>query len=47
MIETSDDKLSEVALQTGFPDEKSFYAAFKARYRQTPLEYRKKLQSIT
>ncbi|MCV3763591.1 AraC family transcriptional regulator [Companilactobacillus farciminis] len=46
MIETSDDKLSQVALKTGFPDEKSFYAAFKAKYHQTPLEYRKKLQMI-
>jgi AraC-type DNA-binding domain-containing proteins len=40
MVEETDDKFSKIATDTGFPDEKSFYAAFKARYGQTPYEYR-------
>jgi len=45
-IEKTDDKLSKIAADTGFPDEKSFYASFKEKYGQTPLEYRKQTQMI-
>lgn len=33
--------ISELALKHGFPNAKSFYAAFKNRYHVTPNEYRK------
>lgn len=46
LIEKTDDKLSKIAADTGFPDEKSFYAAFKEKYNLTPLEYRKQTQTI-
>lgn len=46
LIEKTDDKLSKIAADTGFPDEKSFYAAFKEKYNLTPLEYRKQSQTI-
>jgi len=47
LIETTDDKFSQIASDTGFPDEKSFYASFKDKYNRTPLEYRKQIQMIT
>lgn len=47
LIEKTDEKFSQIAADTGFPDEKSFYAAFKAKYQQTPHEYRQKIQSIS
>ncbi|ALB28281.1 AraC family transcriptional regulator [Companilactobacillus heilongjiangensis] len=46
LIERTDNKFTEIVADTGFPDEKSFYAAFKERYHQTPLEYRRKLQLV-
>lgn len=46
-ITQTDERFSQIAVKTGFPDEKSFYAAFKERYHQTPLEYRKKTQAIS
>ena len=33
--------IADIALKHGFPNAKSFYAAFKARYNVTPNEYRK------
>lgn len=47
LIEKTDDKFIKIASDTGFPDEKSFYSAFKSKYNQTPLEYRKRVQAIT
>lgn len=46
LIEKTNDKLAKIASNTGFPDEKSFYAAFKEKYNLTPLEYRKQSQTI-
>lgn len=46
LIEINDDKFVKIAADTGFPDEKSFYAAFKDKYKQTPLEYRKRVQVL-
>lgn len=46
LIETTDEKFARIATDTGFPDEKSFYAAFKERYKQTPLEYRRHIQMV-
>lgn len=47
LIEKTDDKLTTIVVKTGFPDEKSFYAAFKGKYGKTPSEYRKQLQVTT
>lgn len=47
LIEKTDDKFTMIVAETGFPDEKSFYSAFKDRYHQTPLEYRKHIQNLT
>jgi len=47
LIETTDEKFTDVVAETGFPDEKSFYAAFKEYYHQTPLEYRRHIQLIS
>ena len=47
LIAITDDKLAQIANDTGFPDEKSFYCAFKDRYGQTPLEYRKCIRTIS
>ncbi|EEM12423.1 Xylan 1,4-beta-xylosidase [Bacillus pseudomycoides] len=33
--------IADIALKHGFPNAKSFYTAFKARYNVTPSEYRK------
>lgn len=46
LIETTDDKFTQIAAAVGFPDEKSFYASFKEKYHQTPLEYRKQTQTV-
>lgn len=46
LIERTDNKFTEIVANTGFPDEKSFYAAFKEQYHQTPLEYRRQLQLV-
>jgi len=46
LIENTNDKFTKIAADTGFPDEKSFYAAFKEKYHQTPLEYRKKIKML-
>lgn len=45
LVLTTDKKFSQVAVESGFPDEKSFYTTFKEKYRNTPLEYRRKFQS--
>lgn len=31
-----------IAMEVGFPDEKSFFTAFKRKYQITPMQYRKK-----
>ncbi|MQS75696.1 AraC family transcriptional regulator [Companilactobacillus halodurans] len=46
LIETTDDHLGKIAADVGFPDEKSFYASFRDKYKQTPLEYRRKIRLI-
>ncbi|MFC6175618.1 helix-turn-helix domain-containing protein [Companilactobacillus huachuanensis] len=47
LIENTDNRFTEIVTETGFPDEKSFYAAFKDRYHQTPLEYRRQLRLVS
>lgn len=46
LIVQTDKKLNLIASEVGFPDEKSFYASFKEKYKQTPLEYRKDVQEM-
>jgi len=46
LIDGTDEKLAQIAIDTGFPDEKSFYTAFREKYGQTPLEYRKRLRAV-
>ena len=38
----SDMPITEIALQNGFPNAKSFIEAFKRVYQATPMMYRKK-----
>jgi len=46
LIGNTNDKLNLIAADVGFPDEKSFYAAFKEKYHQTPLEYRRNIRML-
>lgn len=46
LVEKTDEKFSQIAADTGFPDEKSFYASFKAQYQQTPHEYRQEVSRL-
>lgn len=46
LIEQTNDNFNKIAFDTGFPDEKSFYMSFKERYKQTPLQHRKKTHKI-
>lgn len=41
-IEKSENKITDIALQYGFPNFKSYFKAFKSYFELTPLEYRKK-----
>lgn len=41
LLRQEDASISELAMLHGFPNAKSFYAAFKNRYHMTPNEYRK------
>ncbi|WP_313636830.1 GH39 family glycosyl hydrolase, partial [Paenibacillus sp.] len=47
LLSHQEQSLAELALQHGFPNAKSFYAAFKSRYHITPHEYRKKYRPQT
>lgn len=47
LIENTDKKFNAIASEVGFPDEKSFYASFKEKYGQTPMEYRNKTRQIS
>lgn len=38
---TTDKKMMEIAIDNGFPDEKSFYSSFKKKYGLTPSEYKR------
>lgn len=44
---TTDKRMLEVAMDNGFPDEKSFYGAFKRKYGVTPAEYRRQKHRAT
>lgn len=37
--------ISTIAMEVGFPDEKSFFTAFRRKYRITPAQYRKNVLS--
>lgn len=39
----SDKRILDIALENGFTDERRFITAFKKFYKETPLQYRKKL----
>lgn len=41
LLHNGETSIADVALKHGFPNAKSFYTAFKARYNVTPNEYRK------
>ena len=38
---TSDQSVGQIAMDHGFPDEKSFFTAFKKKYGVTPVQYRR------
>ena len=48
LLETTQMKISDVALQTGYDNQSKFAAVFKKEYQQSPLEYRrsKRLEKI-
>lgn len=41
LLMTTDQKISDIALESGFSDIKAFYAAFKKQYGKTPNIFRK------
>ncbi len=41
LLETTQMKISEIALQTGYDNQSKFAAVFKKAYQQSPLEYRR------
>lgn len=41
LLHNSETPIADIALNHGFPNVKSFYSTFKARYNVTPHEYRK------
>ena len=43
-IETTDDTLTEISMDSGFGSLRTFNRVFKEKYRLTPSEYRNKLQ---
>lgn len=42
LLETSDDSITDIALQSGFPNVSYFIRSFKKLYGTSPLQYRKK-----
>ncbi|TMV48947.1 helix-turn-helix domain-containing protein [Paenibacillus mesophilus] len=44
MMENSNKKITEISMDTGFADYKSFYTAFTKRVGMTPSEYRKRIE---
>lgn len=47
LIYSIETPIADIALKNGFPNTKSFYATFKARYNVTPNEYRKQFHVDT
>ncbi|MGG0813361.1 helix-turn-helix domain-containing protein [Paenibacillus alvei] len=41
LLRNDDSLIADIAMMHGFPNAKSFYAAFKQKYRMTPSDYRK------
>lgn len=41
LLETTQQRISEIALQTGYDNQSKFAAVFKKEYHQSPLEYRR------
>jgi AraC-like DNA-binding protein len=39
--------ITEISMETGFADYKSFYTAFTKRVGMTPSEYRKRMEETT
>lgn len=48
LLETTQQKISEIALQAGYDNQSKFAAVFKKEYQQSPLEYRrsKRLEKV-
>lgn len=44
MLESTNDKIVTIALESGFPNVRSFNEAFKIRYKLTPVEFREERQ---
>lgn len=47
LLRYADAPIADLAMNHGFPNAKSFYAAFKAKYHMTPNEYRKQYRPPT
>ncbi|WP_374017025.1 helix-turn-helix domain-containing protein [Paenibacillus thiaminolyticus] len=47
LLRHADAPIADLAMNHGFPNAKSFYAAFKAKYHMTPNEYRKQYRPPT
>lgn len=47
LITDTDKTITEISADAGFESERSFYRAFRHRYHETPLQYRKKQRHIS
>jgi len=47
LLRHADAPIADLAMHHGFPNAKSFYAAFKAKYHMTPNEYRRQYRPPT
>ncbi|MCD8147250.1 MAG: AraC family transcriptional regulator [Clostridiales bacterium] len=46
-LRTTDHGVGQIGMDCGFPDEKTFFAAFKRRAGMTPSQYRAQLQALS
>ncbi|MCD7821798.1 MAG: AraC family transcriptional regulator [Clostridiales bacterium] len=46
-LRTTDHGVGQIGMDCGFPDEKTFFAAFKRRAGMTPSQYRARLQALS
>ncbi|MCC8076389.1 MAG: AraC family transcriptional regulator [Clostridiales bacterium] len=47
LLRTTDHGVGQIGMDCGFPDEKTFFAAFKRRAGMTPSQYRAQLQALS